>query len=267
MTSYRLRNILIAVALAVVAALLTVFYVSNYKRSVRRDQETVPVLVAARDIPVGTLGSQVVSGKMVETREIARQAVVPGTVSSPTQIRNQIAVQPIYAGEQVTARRFGPVVQQGVRVQLKGTARAVQLAGDRNQLLAGTLKPGDRVDVVGVLKVKVGGGDTGTEYAFGRVVVRNVTVLQTSGQSDGGPKITPAADNWVMLRVTDSQAQKLALIYKEGDYWSLLLRPSLNDADSPSSVETPWTLLTDGLDRAKIARALGASGQPSGGPR
>lgn len=264
MTSYRLRNILIAVALAVLAALLTVFYVSNYKKSVQRDQETVPVLVAARDIPAGTLGSQVISGKMLQTREIARKAVVPGTISNPSQIRNKIAVEPIYAGEQVTARRFGPAVQQGVRTRLKGTYRAVQLSGDRNQLLAGTLKPGDRVDVVGVLKVKVGSND---DYAFGRVVVRNVTVLETSGEPDGGPKITPGSDAWVLLRVTDSQAQKLALIYKEGDYWSILLRPSLNDADSPSSVETPWTLLTDGLDRAKILRALGVGGPAYGGTR
>ena len=51
--SYRLRNILIAVGLAVVAALLTVFYVSNYKSSVRSDAETVSVLVAAQDIPRG----------------------------------------------------------------------------------------------------------------------------------------------------------------------------------------------------------------------
>jgi pilus assembly protein CpaB len=264
MTAYRLRNILIAVALAVVAALLTVFYVSNYKESVKKEQQTVPVLVATRDIPVGTLGSQVASGKMVATREIARSAVVPGTISNPAQIRNQIAVEPIYAGEQVTARRFGPVVQQGVRTQLKGTYRAVQLAGDPNQLLAGTLKPGDHVDVVGVLRVKLG-SDAGSEYAFGRVVVRDVTVLQTSGQPEGGPRIAPSSDNWVMLRVTDSQAQKLALIYKAGDYWSLALRPSLNDGDGPSSVETPWTLLTDGLSRSKIQRALGVGGAAYGG--
>lgn len=255
MTAYRLRNILIAVALAVVAALLTLFYVSNYKKSVQRAQERVPVLVARRDIPAGTLGSQVVAGGMLQTREIARTAVAPGTISKPEQIKNLIAVEPIYAGEQVTARRFGPVVQQGVRAQLKGAYRAVQVSGDPNQILAGTLKPGDRVDVVGVLKVSVGNND----YAFSRIVVRDVTVLQTSGTAASGSNLAPSGNNWVMLRVTDSQAQKLALIYKAGDYWAIALRPSLNDADSPSSVETPWTLLTDGLSRAKIQRALGGA--------
>src|SRR6476620_6257494 len=49
--TYRLRNIGIAIALAVVAALLTTFYVTNYKRSVQHGESKVPVYVASRDIP------------------------------------------------------------------------------------------------------------------------------------------------------------------------------------------------------------------------
>ena len=55
--TYRLRNIMIAVALALVAALLTSFYVTNYQRNVERDATDVEVFVATRDIPVGTSGA------------------------------------------------------------------------------------------------------------------------------------------------------------------------------------------------------------------
>ena len=48
--TYRLRNIGIAIALAVVAALLTTFYVTNYKRSVQHGESKVTVYVASRDI-------------------------------------------------------------------------------------------------------------------------------------------------------------------------------------------------------------------------
>ena len=41
--SYRMRNILIAVALAGFAALLVTFYVSNYKKSVQHQQAAVTV--------------------------------------------------------------------------------------------------------------------------------------------------------------------------------------------------------------------------------
>ena len=46
--TYRVRNIFIAVGLAVVAALLTTFYVANYKRHVRQAESTVTVLSAWR---------------------------------------------------------------------------------------------------------------------------------------------------------------------------------------------------------------------------
>ena len=139
--TYRSRNILIAVVLAGVAALLTVFYVSNYKSNVRTDAETVSVLVASRDIPQGMLGAQVVAQKMLTTQEIPRKAIVNGTISKPEDISGLIATQPIYIGEQVTARRFGPLEAAGVRDQLKGTWRAMQIKGNPDQILSGVLAP------------------------------------------------------------------------------------------------------------------------------
>ena len=62
--TYRIRNIGIAVALAVVAALLTTFYVTNYKRTVQQGEETVPVYVASHDIPLGTSGADVAQRSM-----------------------------------------------------------------------------------------------------------------------------------------------------------------------------------------------------------
>jgi pilus assembly protein CpaB len=254
--TYRVRNIMIAVALAIVAGLLTLFYVSSYKKHVDSQQKAVTVLVAAKDIPAGTLGSQAIAGHYFATEQVARKAVVPGLITSPRQVANQIVTQPIYQGEQVTARRFGPVVEQGIRTQLKGTYRAMSLTGDPNQTLAGTVHEGDHVDVVGVVTLDRGGASS--SLTFARVVIRDVLVLGTSGASTASKVTSPSGgSNSVTLRVTDNQSQKLALVYKKGDYWALELRPSLNDADSPSSVETGWTLLTDGIGPAKIAQALG----------
>lgn len=255
--TYRVRNILIAVGLAVVAAVLTLFYVTNYKRDVQRQQETVGVLVAARDIPAGTPGSEIVAQDLLSLREVVRTAVVPGAVSSPDQIKQQIAIQAVYAGEQVTARRFGPVAVQGIRQQLTGTLRAFQVPGDRNQLLSGTLRSGDRIDVVASIKYKVSdvvaqGGSAGTasdvDRVASRVVLRDIKVLKTSGAAGAGTKLTsgPNDDHWVVLAVTDNQAQKLFFVLQNGD-WSLQLRPALKAADSPGSVETIESVLGDGL--------------------
>ena len=126
--TYRLRNIGIAIALAVVAALLTTFYVTNYKRSVQHGESKVPVYVASRDIALGTQGSDIASGSMLKVEQVPRRSVVPGAISQPSQIDKLVAVEPIYAGEQVSTRRFRTAQEQGVQAQLKGNLRALRAA-------------------------------------------------------------------------------------------------------------------------------------------
>ncbi len=82
--AYRARNILIAVALAAVAALLTSFYVTSYKRHVQRGEDHVTVLVAKQDIPVGTSGADV--GGQLSSQDVPRKSVVPGAISSADQL-------------------------------------------------------------------------------------------------------------------------------------------------------------------------------------
>jgi Flp pilus assembly protein CpaB len=256
--TYRMRNILIAVALAGLAALLVTFYISNYKTSVQHQQASVTVLVAAQDIPQGALGSDVVSKGWLKSQQVVRSSVVPGAISSPDQIKQLVVIAPVYAGEQVTTRRFGPAVQQGIAGQIKGTQRAVQLAGNANQVLAGTLQPGDTVDFEAVITVRFTGNTVG-DLTFSRIAVRNLKVLGVQTGSSGG-KIGGSTQSAVMLRMTDAAAQKVALGYAKGDYWTLVLRPGLNPQDSPNSVETAGTILTDGINRSILGAIYAIAG-------
>lgn len=262
--SYRLRNMLIAVALAGIAALLVTYYVSNYKKSVQKENTTVPVLVAAKDIPLDTLGTDVASKGYLSTQQIARKAVVPGAISSPDQIKSLVATQTVFAGQQVTLRSFGPLVQKGIKGDLTATYRAVQLEGDANQVLAGTIQPGDHVDFEAVVTVHTNGGNDTT---FSRIAVRNVKVLQTQIATSSGKIGGGGSDSAVILRLTDAQTQKVGLVYacaREGSscYWTLALRPALRSQDSPNSVETAWTLLSNGISTTalKAAFAIGTAG-------
>jgi Flp pilus assembly protein CpaB len=244
--TYRVRNIAIAVGLAVVAALLTVFYVSNYKKSVNSGAETVTVLVAARDIPIGLLGSQVISEKMLATKEIPRQAAVAGSISRPEEISGLIATQPTYIGEQVSARRFGPLSEAGVRTQLKGTYRAMQFKGDPNQILSGVLRPGDHVDVV----ASVPWPAEDSSYHYAKVILRDVLVLRTSGATDASASVVdPNGDNgWVMLRIADGpQDQAMLHVYEHGDPWWLALRPGLRAVNAKPSYDDATSLLRRGI--------------------
>jgi len=260
--TYQLRNVVIAVVLGLLAAVLTMAYVTNYRKNVQHGQQDVGVLVASADIPAGTSGAAIVSGHMLVRKTIPRTALVPGAISSPDQIAKLVSTQEVMVGEQVTKSRFGDANQLGVRAQLKGTLRAIQVAADPNQVLAGTLRAGDHVDLVGNMKVESGAGSS-THYD--RVVLRNVLVLRAPTVPDAKTSDLNTTQKYsVMLAVTDSQASKLLFVVKNADPnyspdggWALQLRPVTNGADSPENIESIFSILLDGLSPAERTRVIG----------
>jgi Flp pilus assembly protein CpaB len=236
--TYRIRNVAIAIGLALVAMLLTLFYVVNYRRTVQHSQATVQVYVAARNIAAGTAGTAIAHGNALKVASIPRRSVVPGAISDPNQVASLVLTEPLYAGEQVTLRRFSDLKAEGIIGQLKGTMRAIQLPGDPNQLLAGTLRAGDHVDVVANLTLN---GDTGGSHAV-RIVLRDLTVLQPANAAPSGPG---GPGTSVILAITDTQVQRLYFVMKNAD-WTLELRPAVDAADSPERLDSIQSVLQSG---------------------
>jgi pilus assembly protein CpaB len=168
-TKTRLRNLMLPVALAVLAVALIGIYIASYRNSVNSGAELVKVLVAARDIPAGTKGSAVASGGYLKTQTVPRRAVVPGSVVSGAPLTPLVSTDPIYKGEQITLRQFGPIAQAGIFAKFSGKQRAIALLGEPTQLLSGTLSDGDRVDVVATAKYT----SSGLQRATSRVALRN----------------------------------------------------------------------------------------------
>ena len=84
--TYQLRNVMMAIGLGLLAAVLTIVYVTNYRKHVQHGQQNVGVLVAATDIPAGTSGAAIASGHMLKRVTVPRTALVPGAISSPAQV-------------------------------------------------------------------------------------------------------------------------------------------------------------------------------------
>ena len=254
--TYRLRNIFVAVGLALVAALLTTFYVANYKRHVRQTESTVTVYVAKRDIPQGTPGSDLGKHGWLAPESVAQRTVVPGAISDPTEVKALLTTQPIYSGEQITLRRFADHAEQGVRAQLHGTLRAVSLPGTADQLLAGTLRDGDHVDLLADLKT----GDCSTCVAT-RMVARGVLVLVAPAGPGATGKISPSqSTESVVLAVSDSrEAQRIFYAVENSAGWTLALRPVANGTDSSEDVEGVASMLQSGVSATNLSRYGGPS--------
>lgn len=230
--TYRIRNIVIAIGLALVAMMLTLLYVTNYRRSVQHNAGSVTVYVATQDIPAGTTGADIVKQQELRTLSVPRSDVVPGAISSPQQIGGLVVTAPVYSGEQVTLRRFANHTEQGVRAQLHGLMRAIQVAGDQNQLLAGTLQAGDHVDLVASIHYP----DPSSSATTTRVVLSDLLVLVAPTAPTPASKLassssSSSATDSVMLQVSAAQVHKLFYVVANDD-WSLDLRPVADSTDS-----------------------------------
>jgi len=237
MTHHRTRNLIVAAALACVSGVLTMVYVGTARAKARSGEAMTTVYVAKKDIAAGTTGEQALARELLEARRVPRASVAPGAVDAPSQVRGLIAVQPVFAGDQITARRFAAVERQGVLANLKGRMRAIQVPGDRNQLLAGILKDGNRVDVLAAVKPT-----PHAQTAVSRIVLRNVVVLRAPEEDgdDGFAGDTPRLS--ATLQLTDRQAQDLFYVLKNGE-WSLVLRPVLRPQDSPDATVSATSVL------------------------
>jgi len=257
--TYQTRNIVIAIGLGLLAAVLTLVYVTSYRKHVQQGQQQVGVLVAATDIPAGTSGEAIAAGHMLKRVTVPRTALVPGAISSADQITRLVSTDEVMAGEQVSTRRFGDATELGVRAQLRGTLRAVQLSAAPTQILAGTLRAGDHVDLVANMSV---GSSNGVSQHYDRVFLRNLLVLRAPTVTDAKGSISTSNQRYtVMLEVTDSQSSKLMFILRNSDAntspdggWALELRPVTNAANSPEAVESLNTVLLDGLSASERSR-------------
>jgi pilus assembly protein CpaB len=233
--SYRTRNIAIASGLALLAVVFMVVYVSKARDSGGEvGKGLVSVLFAAQDIQAGTPGATLQSGALV-TKEVPQAAVSPDAISSPRTVTGQVATQDILAGQPVMTRQFGPIAAAGVRSRIERSQRVVQLSGDENQVLDGTLQPGDRVDVVGSWNVPE---DCGNCHVS-RVIASNVLVVATSAEIGASDQSGEAP---VQLRLTDGAVNRVFWMTKHGD-WFLALRPVVKPRNGGTGFENSRSLL------------------------
>jgi len=227
MNGSRSRNLVVSSALAALAAILTMVYVGHGKGGTARAaaDKTVPVLVATRDVPVGAAVSKALADGSIRLERIPPEAVGPDSVTSPTAIRRDVVIQPIYAGDQLSSHRLGQSGAAGIRSVLAGAMRVMQVPGDANQLLAGTLQDGDHVDVF----ASVARGKEQRPAAG--VVLRDVLVLRAPTQTSDVPGA--ASSYAATLAVTDAQASRLFYVLKNGN-WTFVLRPA--SGAKPSNV-------------------------------
>lgn len=224
MRKWRVVTAVAAVVLAAVTGVLLWQYLDGADERAAEDLELFDVLVASKDIPAGTSGSEVLE-RYSEVKKFTR-ASRPPTSLSPNrsdEIGELYAATAIPAGQPLTEELF--VAQEAVRssaLQIAEGMQAITVNVDQTRGVAGFVAPNDSVNVIVTLDVKnvlsanaQASGQTAKTTAFLIPGVRVLAVGQTTAvgaQEDGEDEdaADAVATGLVTLEVTPRQAEQLA---------------------------------------------------------
>lgn len=184
-----MRSKLIILVVAVVLGLLAALFVARYLDSARADlaagAEPVTVLVATRDVAAGTAADEIIAEGYAEPREVPRQFVADGAVSSPVSIEGRVLATPLTRGEQLTAARFKVAVDAGLSYAIPEGYVALSVADAADRGVSGFPSPGDYVMVI----ASFDSDDLAT--ATTKILVKKARVLAAGIETSG--TVEPAA--------------------------------------------------------------------------
>jgi len=261
--TYSVRNIAIAVVMAIAAAAAVLVYTTSYRQSVTNGQKHVDVMVATRDIPAGTPAADAIGA--LKLTSILSDDTTPGALTTTAGLEGKVAAQTIYAGQQVVSAAFGTSANGDLRLGLNGNERGVQMVCDPvASCLLDDIKAGDRVDVFATLKVKVKGSSD--DQLVSRLLLSGVRVLKVPavdpkakkglGAGTGNDKQT------ITLAVDQRDATKFTWAQGAGDpgaqLWVVARPPDAAAQDQAAVGETVTDMLTDGLSPTEIAKLTAA---------
>ena len=205
--------IVISLLLAVAAAWVANRWLIAQTASANTGPNTVAVLTAAIDIPLGTK----MEARHVATVEMLADTAPETAFQALPAIEGKIALAGIMKGEILHKARFA---DQGggsaLAAVVADNMRAVSVRVNDVVGVAGFLLPGNRVDVVAAYRDR---SDTLSE-----TVVQNAKVLAID-QSATSDKNEPVVVRAVTLEVTPEDAEKLILAEQRGSIQLALRNP------------------------------------------
>jgi pilus assembly protein CpaB len=221
--------LIVALVLGLLAGVVAYSAIKKKESDVRRGWNLVPVVVAAQDIPEGT----VVSFDMISQRSVPEQFVTSSVVKpdSATYVVNQKVLVPLQAGDPLLWSQFETTKaaeRLSTKVQKKG--RAITIEAKQTTAVGGWVRPNDHVDLIGTFR------DPQTDENVAVTLLQNVIVLAT-GKITGTTNVNLIPESQreygnVSLLVIPEEAEILVLASELGN-----LTMSLRNEDDVDIIE------------------------------
>jgi Flp pilus assembly protein CpaB len=219
----RQGTVLLGVIAAVLAAIVLLVYLSQYRSSVNANNNNVSVLVAKSLIQQGTSGDVIARSTNIYTvAQIPRKQVQTGAFADSSTLTGKVAVRDINPNSQLTAADFGPA-GSSVANNLGPTQRAVVVSLGSPQEVGGQVTSGSHVDVYVSSTAQ---SSTGVTRPTVKLLFQDMYVLN-AGTSGGN----------VTIRATPVQAGQLIFASQNATIY-LTLRPTIGTTTKKPPVIT-----------------------------
>jgi len=205
----RRGTIILGIGAAVLAAIVLLVYLNQYRNSVDSGAQPVSVLVAKSLIQKGTPGAVVGSTAMYQVSSIPKKELKAGAFVDPQTLTGKVAAADVYPGQQITAADFVPATNT-LTQSLARNERAVVIPLDNAAEVGGQITAADHVDVWVAWSAQ---GANGVSKPVVREVLQDMYVLGANGGN-------------VTFRATSREAGELIFASQQAKIW-LVLRPAV----------------------------------------
>lgn len=211
----RIVLLVVATVIAALGATLVLLYVQGLGDKAAAEQQLVKVLTATEVIDPGETAADAQSDGKLALTEIPQGNVIAGALTSVDDLSDQLALAPIYPGEQILAAKFGATVASGQTLAIPKNKIAVSVQLTDPARVAGFVTPGSHVAVFASLDPTPPGSPP---LQFTRIVVPNVevigvgetTLLSTTKTDDTGTQTTEEIPKTILtLAVDQAEADKV----------------------------------------------------------
>lgn len=236
----RILVLVAAVALGVLAAVGAGRYLAAERARLVADNELVTVLVASQDLPSGMSADEVVDKRYLESREIPRQFVAAGAISSASALDGKVVASSVSKDEQITQARFKYPADVGLASSTPNGYLAISIPYEAARGVSGLIRPGDHVAVLGSF---TGEGASDSD-ALTRIVIPKAKVLAvgkalqadqiqdpattqaSSGSLSGAGAAAQDGPATITLALPPDEAEKLVFAQEQGKVWLALYSPT-----------------------------------------
>ena len=237
--------------IALVVAVIATFGVYRVLEATKASSRiaTVPVVVAAKDMPEGVTIDRV--ALVVAQWPAGTQPA--GAYGSVDSVATRVTRVPIYKGEAIVPGRLAPEgTGAGLEVKITPGKRAYGIRINDVASLAGMVQPNSRVDIMVVIN------DPEQQKQVAKLFMSNMRVLAIGAAPDRAQDGRPINAAVASIEVTPTEAERLAIAASQG-----ALQLVLRGYGDPDSINTTGAIANDVLTDIKRGRTVAVRSAPT----